>query len=80
MAERYTKEMHEQYRKEQDEKARKGAADSRERLSKAGFLAAGGDPAQWAQTWEELDKAERQKMVEAKADAARQAMSQSSRI
>jgi hypothetical protein len=45
MAERYSLEDHLNYRKEQDELARKKAADSRERLSKAGYLAAGGDPA-----------------------------------
>jgi len=80
MAERYSLEDHLNYRKEQDELARKKAADSRERLSKAAYLAAGGDPALWAATWGELDKAERQKIVETNARVAREAMAQSSRI
>ena len=77
---RYTLEDHLAYRKEQDELARKKERDSRERLAKAGYLAAGGDPKRWDATWEEMDKAERKGRLEANARAAREAAAHHSRI
>jgi hypothetical protein len=77
---KYTEEMHKAHVARVEAQQRKKERDSRERLAKAGFLAAGGEEAQWESTWEELDKEERKRRIEANARAAREMMSEHSRI
>ena len=77
---KYTEEMHEAHVARVEAQQRKEERDSRERLAKAGFLAAGGEEAQWESTWAELDKEERKKRLAEADRRSREAQSVHSRI
>jgi hypothetical protein len=74
---RYTKEMHEQHVAEQEAEEKKAREDSRRRLVKAGYMAAGGNPKDFDASYKQIEEeARRQRLIEAEK-YARQAQSES---
>jgi len=71
---RYTVEDHQAYREEQDALAAKEAEESRKRLARAAYKAAGGKDAEFEKEWAELDRQERHTRLQEAAQRSREAM------